>query len=552
MTLGRKTFERRSIAGLLSLFLAGMNCFNPALSADAPDEHLPPTSAEQTPAMGVQTELSQEQRIDRLTDRILLKELELEKLNTQFRLETSLVSPWRQRRMFLYAQANSWLTEVSLIRQMQLRYKLAREQRPRGSNNVQFDTDEDLPDGPPFFVGDFDGDGDDGDADDFFLFDQNIPVSEGGTGGNPALTNTIRRQSGKERGRLAAANETQLVGQCIGVAGSVFEVGLNVHNYFKIRRKGLTPGQYHKRVQSMHAELEQLLAERQKFCAEGGYSSKSPAVNAESRVIKDLVDLSLSEYLEYHAAAKRFWVLQNTAYFVDITKNMLGVTGNIISLTGNHKRRPRMQGGAGVFSVLSGVAVLLTPVVGRVTGNLSGLAARRLVSAELNDVAVKDLSVLSADRQALVNLIGKQNEQKNVPSGLNQRLSVYQSTESLLKDNERYRASQQKRAHETLVENVVFAGVVAPPRIANGITQIIGGWRAVPNHSLANKLYAAGATAYAAGTGFNIMETIRVQANFELNNYKQKKKGGTTKQQFAGRLKRLDDMIKHLPTTKGG
>lgn len=504
-------------------------------------------AAQATPASGSGGLLAE---IDSCTSQILQKELELSRLNTLFRMETSLVSPWRQRRMFLYSQANSWLTQASLISQMKVRYKLAKERRPKGSNNVQFDTEEELPDDLEFQEEEA---------------SERLPETEPGfqtagtdpTNDAPATTsggiprNGMARQRGKDRGKLAGAAEIQLTGQLIGAGGAAFEMGLNLQNYLKLRKKGLTPALYHKQVHTIHEAIDKLIEERKELCAnnKAALVPYQQIIEKESKLIHDLRDLALFEYAEYHAAAKRFWVLQNTAYFVDITKNMLGATGNIIGLTGNHRRRPRMQGGAGIFSILSGVVVLLTPAVGRVSGNLSGLAARRLTSKELAEVGVKDLSIFSADRLSLLQLYNnKNNLLPGTPalSGLPQRLAIYENTEKLLKDNIAYREKQRQRARETLIENIIFAGIVGPPRITNGITQVLGGWHYYTDPPKANKLYAAGATAYAAGTAFNSLETARVQAEFEWRNLKQRKTHSTPKDQFKSRLQRLDQMATQL------
>lgn len=490
--------------------------------------------------------------IDKLNRQILRKEIELERLNTRFRMETSLVSPWRQRRMFMYSQTSAWLTEVSLISQMKIRYKLAKEKRPRVPQNVIFNTDEDFPEGAPAVDFDNDGDSDDDDSNEF------AAIQDGDFSGsqpqNPSIPR-IRRQNGKERGRLAAAAETQLVGQLIGASGDVFEIGLNFCNYLKLRHKELTPALYRKNVQVLHTELDNLFEARKKACAQAVLApSDRTTVNAEGKLLTDLKDLELREYSEFHAATKNFWTLQNTAYLVDFSKNMFGVTSNIISLTGNHKRNPRMQGGAGIFSILSGTTVLLTPIVGRVTGNVSGLAARRLVSPELTSVATKDLTVFSSDREKLLSFIAKPSvisgQQPEPKTELATRTAIYEGIEKVMKETLRYQESQAKRAHATLIENVTFAGIVGPPRIANGICQVLGGWRYYTNHSLANKVFAAGATAYASGTAINILETARVQAAFERRYHTQRKTHSTSREQFLGRLKRLDEMHTLLSAQK--
>jgi hypothetical protein len=83
------------------------------------------------------------------------------------------------------------------------------------------------------------------------------------------------------------------------------------------------------------------------------------------------------------------------------------------------------------------------------------------------------------------------------------------------------------------------------------VLQIAGGWRYYTNPPFANKLYAAGATAYAAGTGINIAETLRLQLAFELKNRRQRKLHKTAKDTFQNRLDTINRMRDQLSPPAG-
>lgn len=501
---------------------------------------------------------------DVLTEQILSKELEIERLNTEFRFKTTYVSPWRQRRMFCYAQANGWLTEVSQIEQMRNRYKLARNRLPRriASRNSATQSPEEVAEDDAI-VDDFidtEGDGD---------FDDLLPPSPTASPTPPSLPEEGTPSSGSTarqnrllgprrtatRGKLANAAITQLVGQAVGASGDVFELGLNVLHTVKLRNEDMTPALFRKRIGVLHHELDDLMAKRKRLVSElssrgGGSSNEGELLKAEQKVLADLRDLSLLEYNEFHSGTKRFWVLQNTAYLVDLAKNMSGMTGNIIGLYGNARKKPRMQGGAGVFSIISGSIVLLTPAVGRVTGNLSGMAARRLVSKEIADVEVSDVQTLANDTQDFLKKLkaaaaqsGEGNLSSISAAGL-KRAAVYENAERLFYENAQYQESQRKKASASLKENILFASLVAPPRITAGINQVLGGWRYYRTPPVANKLYAAGATAYASGTAVNIAETIRLHVNFERNRHEQVREKKTPLEQYHKRIETLKSLEK--------
>ena len=472
-------------------------------------------------------------QVESLTRQILQRQLEFQKLNTQFRIETALVSRWRQRRVFLYGETSAACTETSLIASISAREQLLRSLKAaRGSpkvSNFPVETD----DSP----------------------DSNDMVN---------TTSTAPKTSGRVHGRLAAANELQMAGQSVGATGDLFELGLNFAHYCQIRHRNYTPARYRQRVHAVAAELDSLIQRRQQEIAKRNQQESASRVELDSptqrldqtavqqspdrdgleacegKMLSDLRDLSMVDYLEYHAATERFWVLQNTAFLLDFAKNSVGITGNIVSLYGSHRRIPTFAGTSGVCSAVTGALVMLQPVVGRVTGNISGSAARRLVSKELVNVNVRTTDVFESDRKRLIALQERASRAGVTPPGLAQRMPLYAEQAKLMQDMNGYIKNERKRAHNTLVENVTFASLVGPPRIANGITGIVGGYRYYGDSNARERMYLAGNISYACGTGLNMLETARVQASEELRQYRLGKKHMRTKQRFQARLQTLD------------
>jgi hypothetical protein len=460
-------------------------------------------------------------QLDDLDDQILAKAIEVERLNVHFRMETGLVSKWRQRRLYLYGETNACLTEASLLEQLPIRYQL--------SQPVHL---------PPSAV----------------LLSANARTR---------LQRTLTRaRNQKNRGRFAFANEEQLTGNCIGIAGDTYEFSLNFINYLRLRKQGFNPSAYHQRMSVLSTELDHLLEERNRRLANTERSADQLALaTAEGKLLKDIRDCGLSEYKEFHAATKNFWVLQNMAFALDFCKNATSGTGNLVGIVGNHWRRPRFQGGVGVFAIISGAIVFVTPVVGRVTGNLSGVAARRLVSSELLNVDEIHAERFESDRKELAVLAQaaagvaasgsldlpervQTNANTRSNTRLHARLAVYEQEQQLLTKMESYFKAQRKRARGSLVENIAFASIVAPARVSSGITSVTGGWRYWQDSNVRNGQFAAGTTAYAAGTGINILETGRLAVTSELNNAKASRKHALPRQVLADRLNRLDEMDK--------
>ena len=490
-------------------------------------ENVPSPSLMQAQAVQQQ---SSSDRIEELTRQILKEELELQKVNTQFRLETALTSRWRQRRVFLYGETNATCSEISLIEQVSSRLQLLRSRRAaRGHPNEPVETDDE-PDS-----------------------NNTSQVSSSTTGSTTTSSNNASSSSnstappktgGRVHGRLQAATETQMIGQSVSACGDVFELGLNFLHYQQIKKRGFSPALYRQRVHAIALRLDSLLNERDRALA--NEIDATPATvqlqGQESKMLKDLRDLSMIDYREYHAATKRFWALQNTAFMLDFSRNCVGITGNLISLTGSHYRHPRYAGTGGLCTAITGSLVMLQPIVGRVSGNISGTAARKLVSKELTNINTKSSAVFAADRKKLAAICQQGGASETACAGIIGRLPLYSEQQRLMDDMNSYFASERRRAHNTLIENIAFASAVGPPRAASGVTGIVGGWRYYQDTDAKERLYLAGNIAYLAGTSVNVVETARVQASEELRQYKLGKKHMRTGTRLKARVAALEKL----------
>jgi hypothetical protein len=452
-------------------------------------------------------------KLDALTKQILLRELELERLSTRFQIETTLTKPWRQRRVFAYGEANAGLTLAGLLCALPVRYQLAREVLPPGFKGT-IDTDEELPEVPP----------------------------------NTPANSPLRNRGGiNTRARLEDAGRLQVVGSAIGAGGDIIELGLNFEHYLWLKRNGFSPATYRHQVQLIHSQLDDLIRERHSVLAASNLStSDRQAAESEEQLLGDLRGLALVHYSDFHSATRRFWAFQNTAFLVDLSKNLTSMSGNVIGLVGTQSRRNRMAGGAGLFGVIAGGIVLLTPIFGRVTGNVSGLAAKRSVSKELTDVQSATAAIYAAHKQNFAAVTNEATDNTPYLIGARRRQAFYDEHEKLLVELEQFFKRQRKSGRDTTRENIAFAAAVGPPRIANGVTGILGGWDYYGKPPTANKVYAAGLTTYTAGTGINILETARVFVSSEVTRRTLAKRNQLPRQRLNARIRVLDDMSQIL------
>ena len=427
--------------------------------------------------------------INDLTKQILRKEIELERLNVEFRQKTTLTSCWRQRRMFAYGEGNSGMTEAGLLTALPSQYQVASFKKHYGQK-----------------------------------------------------TRPSTRVS--QRNNIEAGSRLSLIANSYGAGGDLLELGINYLNYCSLKKEGFTPNKYRSKVRKLRTEIDQLLTKRRSILAQAPGLSDVDKVTAEqeNKVLGDLRDLTLIEYMDYHHSCKKFWLVQNAAYINDFAKNCVGGAGNIAGLEGNHLRHTSLFGTSGLLILISGVIILGTPLVGRVTGNVSGLAARRIVSQESLDLHNCTVNTYRLDYQNFLESCKTFKHNSIYTQGALARIPLYEEQQRIMTMKERYLAKEKKEAHKTLVENIVFASIVGPTKIANGTLTMIGGWHYAHNPFIASRLFAAGTTAYVPGAAFAFLETTRLWASFERNNIKLKNSELLPSNQLNRRLRMLDNM----------
>ena len=184
----------------------------------------------------------------------------------------------------------------------------------------------------------------------------------------------------------------------------------------------------------------------------------------------------------------------------------------------------------------------MVPFVGRVTGNISGLAARRVVSPEAADVHTSTIETYSDDLHNFLATSNNQPLDTDYVIGARRRQTLYVDQEKIMLMRNQFLKKEQKDAHNSLVENIVFAGVVGTTKTANGTLNMIAGWR-YPRKTHTNaQLYAAATTTYTVGVSFAVLETARLAIGFEWNNWKLRNSDLLPSNQFNRRLRLLDNM----------
>jgi hypothetical protein len=238
--------------------------------------------------------------VEEINRQILLKEIELERFSINFRKYNNIQGRWRGWRYFAFQEANAGMTAAGLTKQLVDRHRVienANIYRVNSSGKVSY------------------------------------------------VSNGVDRVS-QEKGLLL-----QMLGQTVGAIGSGIELGINIHHGRAAHKKGYGAKDSINFVLALRQDINELFAQRASAIAAAHLEGNDLAIaQAEENVLRDITDMGLQEYSDYHIAAKKFRAFQDSLYIFDIAKNTTGAVGNLVNIVQTHEQRPHLSGGAGVLT----------------------------------------------------------------------------------------------------------------------------------------------------------------------------------------------------------
>lgn len=430
--------------------------------------------------------------VERLNRDILLKEIELERYAINFRKKNNVQGRWRGWRYFLSQEANVASTAGGLTFQAVERARIIK-------------TPNDL----LFVKGKFD-------------HVPRFPI----------------------RAKLEAGLYPQLSAQCIGATGSALELAINMFHEHQARKQGYAPKAGIARVLAIKSELNDLFAARKKAVIEAGLNGEELiAANEEEKVLRDLTDMGLREYCDFHYTARRFQGFQDSLYCFDIAKNMTGVAGNIIALYAFHRRKPHYAGPSGVLVFISGFLLSVGPIASRGIGKWVGYRQNKQLSAILTGTERKTIECLEKDTSVLNALLAKKEvlgERCSAQTAA--MLSGYERQSHLKKSQLTLATREIRNGTRAATENVTSATIVGGTKMSLGITGMIAGYKFARFNHKANSILQAGTLSYMIGSYYGVGENIRLRVVDEMNRRRLGKIRQLPMQVLGDRLKALDDM----------
>lgn len=443
--------------------------------------------------------------VEHFNREILLKEIELERYAIEFRKRNNVQGRWRGWRYFLSQEANAAATGAGLISQIGERQRII-----------------------------------------------NVP-NEMVLGSNGQVTYKSRPTN---RAKLESGLYPQMIGQIIGATGSGVELGINMYHGYQARKAGFSPKEGKAKALSLRNEIEALFAERKKAVLFANLSKEDLAIaDAEEVVLRDLTEMGLDEYVNFHVGARRFRTFQDTLYIMDVAKNTLGAVGNLVNIVGFHENKPHYSGPGGLLTALSGLFIIGTPLVSRAAGKIVGDINRRSLKSVSDGQETRDIEKLEHHREHLVKLLESKPGFTGPQSCSAQTLAILSSYEkqTALKRNQFDLATREIRSGtRAATENVLVGTMVGGSKISLGVGVAIAGFRYARNNHRGNSVAQPGTIAYAAGSFLTVEENLRMRILDEIQRAKLSKARQLPMQVLGDRLKALDEMETSLKTCSKG
>ncbi|MGD9682176.1 MAG: hypothetical protein AB7W16_13405 [Candidatus Obscuribacterales bacterium] len=436
--------------------------------------------------------------VDRASRKILLKDIELERFNIEYRKRASVQGRWRGPRYAVSQIGNNAATMAGLFAAVAVREPARKHPLER-----------------------------------FYK-------SDGTTG---------YRDYKIHPDDLQETFVPQMVGQLVGAYGSAVELGINKYHDRQARKLGLDHKSALAKAEAFKEEIELLFEERRKAVVQCS-AHLSPAevelLAAQEAVLADLCDLSFHEFVRFYVSTRRFRAFQDSLYVLDISKNWVGAVGNLVAIVGLDKKKPHYVGGAGVCTLISGTLIAANPLISRGVGKITGALALRKAKHLLNDDGARDVDRLEADRNRLAGLLRELGEQSDVVEQVVGIDAINHEHSRLCSKKYDLALRELRQGTRAATENVLTGAIVGGTKMTLGICAMVAGYSSFRRPLRANELLEDGSLVYGIGNAVGLADNTRIQLRNEYERFKNSRERLLPGQVLDDHLTQLDVLAEKL------
>ncbi|HEY9759251.1 MAG TPA: hypothetical protein V6C97_29095 [Oculatellaceae cyanobacterium] len=415
----------------------------------------------------------------------------MQKINCHLHLEAGNPSFWRMRRTWLWDTSNALATEGGLVTATALFY----------------DHDEDR-----------------------YGMKRSIKVDRGRVEISSSEEHYHNRVSGSS---IAGDLYPQIVGQAIGGAGSLFELGTDCARTIRLRKRNLNRHAVTTRMCELDKQANDLL--RQITLA----ANSDQNAGIEVQLLKDIKQECLREFVRLEGQAGNILVGRWIEDGMSVTRNTVGLIGNSINANGVLRNSRIINGDGTILNLISASLITIRPFISNGGSYLANREnkkhTRRYFPEVYQNTTTPDLD---SEFQRL------KGEDTNDDS-LKFRKMLYK--EQLAKiDDDRDLANEQKTRLRQRAARRYRESFYGPTKQAQSILGLVASFGCGTNTTAMNRISAAGNTTYMTGQAFNIMELMRERVVDENGHSQLKKENMLPEQRLERKLAQLDAMDRRI------
>jgi hypothetical protein len=466
---------------------------------------IPPGFSQEIAALQLTPASSQLELGNNLSKQVLQKELELLKLNTYLRIHTTERSRLKPWRVFLYNLGGSGASNAGIITVAAERWR------------------------------------------------------------------TWQNPGSAKRSTLKAGPILLLIGHSIVFGGLLIESTLDVVKDRKQHKLGYSPKLSLERAKSLSTDIQRLLKEREVVIA--GDTNSSPEqlmiMTNEGKILNDLHNIALSEYVQAHTRANRRKASRDISYLNGMmAASTGGYLGSLMGLLAVSNRNPHFAGPAGLGFTLSGFQIVIAPVVGRLAGNFAAKKTSKQLKAEFSNQIKTTPDELSND---IIELKAAQHQAQD--SSISNRVAIYETAQEVLKAQANMNVNEKRKADKEFKERLVSNTIVGGTKMGWGIQLMNAGFGFAPRPAVPtirtpvkiggatvraalpkpkgaanvfSRRVAQGATTYIPGTATWLVDTLQARLRGELDVYNMGSQLNLPHQKLDKRLETLESLEARL------
>jgi hypothetical protein len=338
----------------------------------------------------------------------------------------------------------------------------------------------------------------------------------------------------------------RVIANAITASGATIELAADGISVWKEHKNGTDLGTTRRYANSLIAEIDQLLAQREAGVSRMAIDSPDRIfLTKQGDVLQDMRDLGCNEFARFYAEAKGNRITRDLNYTISLLSNLESGAGSFYGSVRapllrrvNSRTRTRMGGVAGITDIVSGSLNIAAPLISRGGGALVRVISRDKLSRELDLKQIDNLDAVQHHKEQFEASV-KQQPALNVHAEL-LRAKAFDAQIDILQQHEKLRHSEERAARHRLVENMVNSGVSGGTKIANGVGAAVGAFQYTAKPHERFGWSGSTAVAYGAGNAFSGAETLRNLLWNEIHANRAKDQGTSTKQVLQKQLADLE------------